>query len=140
MSQLSAVQDPIPRLPAAPFECNLIRAGVRAAWVGVTGELDLVTSPQLERTLRAAQLHSRLIVLDTREVSFVDCSGVHVILAANAGADWGVSRLILVPGPAVDRLLKLARVHKQIWTFDLAPSDPVPEGLLPECPLPSGQL
>jgi anti-anti-sigma factor len=121
MSQLSAVPDPTADFCAGPFECTVSAAGRRAAWIHAAGALDLSSSPQLERALRAAQLHARLVVLDTREVSFIDCSGVHAILAANAGADWGVPRLILVPGPAVERLLKVAGAFKQIWTFDVDP-------------------
>lgn len=126
MSHLFAVSDSSPS-GAVPFECTLNAAGRRAAWVHVAGELDLVTSPQLERTLRAAQLHARMIVLDTRDVSFIDCSGVHVILDANAGADWGAPRLVLVPSPVVERLLKLANVYSEVWTFDLDPSEPGPQ-------------
>lgn len=123
MSQLSSVPAPATSACAAPFECTVSAAGRRAAWIHAAGELDLCSSPQLERALRAAQLHARLVVLDTREVSFIDCSGVYAILAANAGAEWGVPRLILVPGSAVERLLKLAGAYEQIWTFDVDSPD-----------------
>jgi hypothetical protein len=64
---------------------------------------------------------------------FIDCAGVYAILAANAGAEWGVPRLILVPGDAVERLLKLAGASEQIWTFDVESPDQLPEpALAPE--------
>jgi anti-anti-sigma factor len=133
MSQLSAVPDTTADVWAAPFQCTVSAAGRRAAWIHAAGELDLCSSPQLESALRAAQLHARLVVLDTREVSFIDGSGVYAILAANAGADWGVPRLILVPGLAVERLLRLAGAYEQIWTFDLEPPDQLWEpALAPE--------
>ena|SRR5450759_3575784 len=75
--------------PAAPFLCTLTTGGTRAAWIHVAGELDLVTSPQLKRTLRTADLHARLVVLDAREVTFIDSAGVHVILDASKNAEWG---------------------------------------------------
>lgn len=123
MSHLSSVAGPTVDVCAAPFQCTVNAAGRRAAWIHVAGELDLCSSPQLESALRAAQLHARLVVLDTRDVSFIDCSGAYAILAANAGAEWGVPRLILVPGLAVERLLKLAGAYEQIWTFDVEPPE-----------------
>lgn len=135
MSSPPAFPDPLAQSRVAPFECTLTAGRMRAAWVHVAGELDLCTSPQLERTLRAARLHARLIVLDARKVSFMDCSGVHAILAVNAGGDRDVPRLIIAPSGVVDRLLKLAGVRAQIWTIDIPSSEPEPMlGLLPEVP------
>lgn len=118
---------------AAPFECTLTAGAKRAAWVHVAGELDLCTSPQLERALRAAQLHARLVVLDTREVSFIDCAGVHAILDASAGGEWGLPRLLLISGAVVERLLVLAGIDEQIWRIELDPCEPERRlNLLPE--------
>ncbi len=124
MSQLPAVAQATSRSRAAPFGCGLRRAGTDATWVHAGGELDLSTAPQLERTIRAAQLHARLVGLDTREVSFIDCSGLRVILAASAGVERGGPPLVMVPGPVVDDLLKLAGVDDRIWTLDLPPPEP----------------
>jgi hypothetical protein len=126
MSAQSAAPDPLPGRPRLPFECTLTTAGARAAWVRVAGELDLSTSPRLERALREAQLDFRAVVLDTREVSFIDCRAVHVILAVAAGADWGVPPLKFLAGQVVEDLLRLLGVHGQIRSFDLVPSELVP--------------
>lgn len=132
MFQTSVVPDSPPPF-AAPFECAVSTRGRRASWVRVAGELDFHTAPQLKRALRAARLRARLTVLDTRAVSFIDCCGLHVILSASAGSQ--LPRLITVPGPIVERLLRLTHVHDQAWTFDLAPTehDPNPE-LVSEVP------
>jgi anti-anti-sigma factor len=136
--RLSAVSDPTAlgsRAGPSPFLCTLNTGGTRAAWVHVAGELDLVTSRELERTLREAQLHARLIVLDARGVTFIDSSGVHVILDASAAAEWGGARLMLVPGPAVDRMLRVSQVRGQVWTFELDVPAPASElRLVPELP------
>ena len=126
MSAQSAATDPLLGQSSVPFECTLTTAGARAAWVHVAGELDLSTSPRLEHMLRDAQLDSRAIVLDTRDVSFIDCRAVHVILSAGAGADRGMPPLRLLPGRVVDDLLRLLGLHEQIWCFDLDPSDVIP--------------
>ncbi|MGI9082213.1 MAG: STAS domain-containing protein, partial [Thermoleophilaceae bacterium] len=65
-----------------PFVSRQSGGGLGAAWVYVAGELDVATAPQLEQTLREAQSEARLVVLDLRELTFVDSAGVHVIVDA----------------------------------------------------------
>ena len=126
MSAQSAAPDPLLGQASVPLECTLTTAGARAAWVHVAGELDLSTSPRLERTLREAQVHFRAVVLDTRDVSFIDCHAVQVILSASADAEWGMPPLKLLPGRVVDDLLRLLGLHGQIWSFDPVSSECAP--------------
>jgi anti-anti-sigma factor len=108
----------------SPFVCTWTQGGSGAAWVHATGELDLVTAPQLGQVLREAQLSARLVVLDLRELTFMDSSGVHVILDAASGARQASGRLILVRGPAhIDRLLALTDVCDEVETFELNPTE-----------------
>jgi anti-sigma B factor antagonist len=102
-------------------------SGWNAAWVQVAGELDLSASPQFHQTLGEAQRAVRLVVLDLRELCFIDSSGIHVILdAARDSRQYG-GRLLIVRGPApVDRVLALTNVCKEIMIFDLAPAEPSP--------------
>ena len=100
---------------------------IAAAWVYVAGELDLMTAPQLKQALGEARLHARLVVLDLREVTFIDSAGIHVIVdaAADDRQQWG--RLMLVGGSvSVERMLTLTKVADQILTFDLDPGEPSP--------------
>jgi anti-anti-sigma factor len=90
----------------------------------LAGEVDLQTSPQLESTLREAQLDASLVVLDAREVTFIDSSGVHAILDASEACEWGGARLMLVPSAAVERILELAGVRDRLTTFDLSVNEP----------------
>jgi len=53
------------------------------ARVTVAGELDIATSPQLERALRRIEVDPAPVFLDMRELEFMDRRGVHVILAAD---------------------------------------------------------
>jgi len=50
--------------------------------VQVAGELDLATAQQFRQVLGEAQQAARMVVLDLRELSFIDSSGIHVILDA----------------------------------------------------------
>ncbi len=64
------------------------------------------TVPLVEQTLRRAELRSRLVVLDLRELSFIGASGAQVIAYASICARRARRRLILVRGPSqVDRCL-----------------------------------
>jgi anti-sigma B factor antagonist len=110
-----------------PFVCSWEIGDWGAAWVQVAGELDLATSPQLRHTLREAQRAVPLVVLDLRELSFLDSSGIHVILDADSDAQREEGRLLIVRGPAqVDRMLTLTEIGKQVMLFDLPPTDPTP--------------
>lgn len=122
---ISSPQTSRPASPPRPFECSWQAGGFGAAWVHVAGEVGIATSPQLLQALREAQRDARLVVLDVREVTFIDSAGVHAILAAAATARREGQRLMLVRGPAhVARVLALTRASAQISTFDLHPTEP----------------
>jgi hypothetical protein len=61
-----------------PFRCARNADGFGSASVQLSGELDLATAPQVEQTVREA----RLVVLDLRELTFMDCAGMRVIVNA----------------------------------------------------------
>jgi anti-anti-sigma factor len=91
---------------APPFACFWTKGGLNAASVQVLGELDIDTTPHLERTLREPK--SQLVVLDLRELAFMDSSGVHTIVNASARARQLGRRLVLLRGPPdVDRVFRL---------------------------------
>ena len=132
MPQTLVISDP----PASRFDVfqqALVRSwkdcGSDVAFVQVVGELDIVTGPALEQTLRDAELRAPLVVLDLREVTFTDSSGVHVITNASARADRAGRRLVLVRGPAqVDRMLTLI-TSEVPEIVDLDPGEPVAHAL-----------
>jgi anti-sigma B factor antagonist len=107
------------------FTCTWKAGGAGAAWVHVTGELDLASAPLLRRALRDARSYARVVVLDLRELTFMDGSGVHVILEAAASVRRGDGRLILVRGSThVDRALNLTGATSQVLIIDLDPDEP----------------
>ena len=132
MPHTLVISDP----PASRFDVSqqaLVRSwkdcGSDVAFVQVVGELDIVTAPALERTLRDAELRAPLVVLDLRELTFTDSSGVHVIANASARADRAGRRLVLVRGPAqVDRMLTLI-TSAVLEIVDLDPGEPVAHAL-----------
>lgn len=78
-----------PGWPAPPppgFKCALSYGvsygGLSSAWVRADGELDIAAALELERILRGAVIRARLLVLDLRDLTFIDSSGEHVIVDA----------------------------------------------------------
>jgi anti-anti-sigma factor len=75
-----------------------VRNGV--ARVAVTGELDISTVPALEQHLGSYQADGvGAIVLDLRDLSFVDSSGLHAFLRARHVAEENGHKLLLVGAP-----------------------------------------
>jgi anti-sigma B factor antagonist len=80
--------------------------------VAVSGEVDLVTVPELRDTLRRViSPPSREVVVDLADVAFIDASGVGALVGAAAdAARMGVLFRLQAPSPPVERVLKLARL------------------------------
>ncbi len=99
-----------------PIEVRVDAAqGALRTTVAVAGDLDLSTAPELDRILGRVQEAARSVVLDLRELSFLDSSGLRVILAADSRARAGASRLVLVPGPpGVHRVFELTLLDRRL--------------------------
>ena len=89
--------------------------------ITVRGELDLATAPTLERALAAQTRHKRPLVLDLRDLSFIDATGLGVLLRADADARRHHAELKLIPGNAVTRLLELCRISTHFTYADPPP-------------------
>jgi anti-sigma B factor antagonist len=91
-----------------------------AAVVEVSGELDLASGPELEAVLeRLAAEPTELLIIDLRQVEFMDSTGLSIIVKAHQKfADDG-RRLALVKGPSqVQRLLDLTGVADRLQLVD----------------------
>jgi anti-anti-sigma factor len=102
--------------------------GPTRALVTVSGELDLETAPELgDHALAALNDVSVHLVLDLRGVTFMDSTGLKVLLAAAHRADLAGGSLVLVaPNRAVSRILTLTGLDKTfVLADDLADLPPV---------------
>jgi anti-sigma B factor antagonist len=114
------------RALAAPFACSWTSGGRNAVWVHLAGELDIATTPQLERTLHDPQSQAELVVLDLRELAFMDTSGMHAIVSAGIHARRVGRRLIVLRGPPdVDRIFALTGSSDDVENGYLDPLEPV---------------
>ena len=86
------------RVTVEPLEdTRLIRA---------VGELDMSSVPALRHELEAARDEGVTALLDVAEVTFVDSSGLHLLLETSRSADgYGWSFFIVRPSTAVLRLV-----------------------------------
>lgn len=87
--------------------------------LSVAGELDVATSPALRRAFTDLLDGNELpdVVLDTSGLSFVDSSGLAVLLMGAREWQTHGRRLVLrTPSPTLSRLIDLAGVRR---AFDL---------------------
>lgn len=119
------------RATSAPaFRCDTLPGGRKASLVHVAGELDLAAAPLLEHTLRQATKRARLVVLDLRELTRVDSSGIEAIVKASINARRAGRRLVLVRGLSqVDRLLALTGASSAVEIVDLSAGEPALQAL-----------
>jgi anti-sigma B factor antagonist len=82
------------------------------------GELDLATAPALELALDSALGSAPRVVLDLRELDFIDSSGLRTLLTARKRAEEGGADFSLVAGDmALERTLEIAGVRQIFaWT------------------------
>jgi anti-sigma B factor antagonist len=85
------------------------------------GELDLATAPEFEAAIVGALEAGRRVVVDLRELEFMDSSGVRVLITAHAKAGEDSDRLTLVrpaPGGSVERILEIAGIDQALRMVD----------------------
>lgn len=116
-----------------------VRKGV--AHVAVVGELDMATTPLLlDRLTHLERTDVDSILLDLREVTFLDCSAIHAFLTARDHAQQNGHRFILVGANALaQRVIELtgtqfllhqegmADVGAQFTPESASPQDPATE-------------
>ena len=106
-----------------------MRTEGQATVVGVAGELDLASSPELEQQLEQFYASdNELLVIDLRGLEFMDSTGLSVIVSAHQKLIDAGRRLIIVRGPQqVQRLLDLTGVAERLELVD-TPEEVLAEG------------
>jgi anti-sigma B factor antagonist len=109
-----------PHDSAAPFStrsrftCRQ-SAGEQVKFLALTGELDIATVPELDAALRGATA-TPFVILDLRELEFLDSSGAQLILAADRRIRGANGRLLVLvePGGEIEWLLALTGADRQL--------------------------
>jgi anti-sigma B factor antagonist len=110
------------------FELTVQHMGTGAVSIKLRGALDLAYAYRFDDELRHAERDaSSCLVLDLRELDFVDSAGISRILAARRRARRSGRRLVLVRGSrAVQRFLALAALTEH-FEYVSDPADVVAE-------------
>lgn len=98
-------------VPDGPLQVTT-SSEANANLVRLVGELDLAGAPALSEAVARAAADGgsgRPLVLDMRDVSFIDSTGVRTLL--EAAQSVGGSLALLAPSPAVTRVLDLTRLR-----------------------------
>lgn len=107
--------------PSVNTDFNVEERNEGSAWVlAASGELDLRTSPQLEQRLdRVWAAGAELVILDLRQIEFMDSTGLRVLLGAHQRAQETGRRFALVRGAdQVERVLTLTGVRDLLTIVD----------------------
>ena len=90
------------------------------ARVALSGELDISGVGEVDRHLAAAELENPpIILLDLRALSFIDSTGLRLVLGADERARRAGRRLVVVRGPeSVDRVFRVALLDRRLDIVD----------------------
>jgi anti-anti-sigma factor len=92
--------------PVGGFDV-VVGAGAGSVVIRPRGELDLASSDRLAAALQSEETSTAVVVLDLSGLSFIDASGLRVLIDAKQALG---DRLTLLPGPpSVQRLFALTR-------------------------------
>jgi anti-anti-sigma factor len=83
------------------------------AVIALSGELDMAGAAELEREL--AGIGAAAVVLDLRDVQFMDSSGLRAVVTAAQRMQDGGRRFALIPGAAqVMRVFEITRMRERL--------------------------
>ena len=83
------------------------------AVVSTQGELDMATAGELEAAL-ASFTNGAVVIIDLRELSFLDSHGLHVLFKERPGGRWA---LVVERGSHISRVLEIVDAHQQVPVF-----------------------
>ena len=91
-----------------------------ATHVKLSGDLDLSTAKRAEEAIEAAERSgAATVVVDLRGLSFMDSTGLRVIVSADKRARRSNKRVVIVQGPApVRRVFEITRLDERLDIVD----------------------
>jgi anti-anti-sigma factor len=107
----------------APLDFHTTLNGAGDALIALTGELDLSGAPALDHEIEKLASHDdvRRVVLDLRQLEFLDSSGLRVVALAERRLSAGGRSLALVRGSeSVQRVFEITRMVERLSFVDPA--------------------
>lgn len=112
---MTSAETPRPGSSAGTLDVLVERNG-DAMFIRCSGELDLATSPRLEEAV--GQAGASRLVIDCSKITFIDSSGVRLLLRATLKLDRGGVAWEITPGPALLRVAAVLGVHDSLRLGD----------------------
>jgi anti-sigma B factor antagonist len=92
--------------------------------VAPRGEIDLATTDAVRVEIDAAAAEAKLVVLDLRETTFIDSSGIRLIVEAAIDIEGRDGELVVVRGGAeVTRVFDLVGLEGRVRLLDVPPGE-----------------
>lgn len=93
-----------------------VSRGADGVHVALAGEFDISEAPKVERELRGLELERpSTVVIDLRKLSFMDSSGLRIIVSAHQRLTSEGRKLHLIPGPApIQRIFAVTRLDERL--------------------------
>lgn len=97
-----------------PYLTIEVMSAPEAHTIVLSGEVDLLGTPQIEAALKDAHdADAELIVIDLRNLTFIDSSGLHALATGHQLSRARGQELRIIPGPAnVQRLFELTGMNE----------------------------
>jgi anti-anti-sigma factor len=95
--------------PVSAWELHVEGSADRVR-ITAAGELDLATASRLDAALTEVEAGARRVELDLSALTFMDSSGINLLIRHARRARGGVTLAIMPPPPRVARVLDIAGV------------------------------
>jgi anti-anti-sigma factor len=89
---------------------NTVRAGRHT--LALTGELDLDSANKLEEEVREVCASGAGLVIDLRKVTFMDSTGLRVLVVAGTLCEEIGHELRIIPGEDIQRILEISGLDR----------------------------
>lgn len=85
--------------------------------VSLAGELDLSTIPRMEEALREQMSQRPAVLIDLSELSFIDSSGIGVLVETFRSADGTPMNVLIASGSQVERVFGIAGISEALPVY-----------------------
>jgi anti-anti-sigma factor len=82
--------------------------------VTVSGELDMLTSPELSAAIASLDGTKRPVAVDLSTLTFIDSTGVRALVTARTG---GQPLILICPDGQVARVLEILQIEKVLTVY-----------------------
>jgi len=108
--------------PGGELRCEIMRGG-QTAWVRPSGELDLDSVHRLEAALEELRAEAcPEVVLDLRGLTFMDSTGLRLVIRWDTAAQEDGFRFAIVPGAdVVQRVFRLTGMDSHLTVAEPPP-------------------